>query len=68
MEAQLNERQKKMVLLLLQGQELTSRQCEAEFGVSRDTASRDFNQLIMLGLARREGGGRSTRYVLETGA
>ncbi len=67
-EAQLNERQRKMVLLLLQGQELTSRQCEAEFGVSRDTTSRDFGLLIKLGLARREGRGRSTRYVLETEA
>ncbi len=67
-EAQLNERQRQMVLLLVQGQELTSRQCEAEFGVTRDTTSRDFNLLIKLGLARREGSGRSTRYVLETEA
>ncbi len=67
-EAQLNERQREMVVLLVQGQELTSRQCEAEFGVTRDTTSRDFKLLIKLGLARREGGGRSTRSVLETEA
>jgi predicted HTH transcriptional regulator len=63
-EAQLNERQKKMVLLLVQGEELTSRRCEAEFSVTRDTANRDFILLIKLGLARKEGQGRSTRYVL----
>ncbi len=63
-EAQLNERQKKMVLLLVQGEELTSRRCEQEFSVTRDTANRDFDILIQLGLAKREGRGRSTRYIL----
>lgn len=63
-EAQLNERQRKMVLLLVQGEELTSRRCEAEFAVTRDTANRDFGILIKLGLARKQGRGRSTRYVL----
>ncbi|MEX0804107.1 MAG: helix-turn-helix domain-containing protein [Candidatus Binatia bacterium] len=63
-EAQLNERQKTMVLHLAQGNELTSRWCEKEFGVTRDTAARDFSLLVKLGLAKREGQGRSTRYVL----
>ena len=67
-EARLNERQKKMVLLLVQGEELTSRRCEAEFSVTRDTASRDFALLLKLGLARKEGQGRSTHYVLPNGA
>jgi ATP-dependent DNA helicase RecG len=62
-EARLNERQKKMVALLVQGEELTSRRCETEFKVTRDTASRDFNLLMELGLAKKEGKGRSTRYV-----
>lgn len=62
-EAQLNERQKTMVLHLAQGEELTSRWCEETFGVTRDTAARDFGLLIKLGLARREGQGRSTRYI-----
>lgn len=62
-EAQLNERQKTMVLHLAQGEELTSRWCEETFGVTRDTAARDFGFLIKLGLARREGQGRSTRYI-----
>jgi ATP-dependent DNA helicase RecG len=33
-ESQLNERQKKMVVLLASGEELTSRRCEVEFGVT----------------------------------
>jgi len=36
---------------------------EEEFGVTRDTANRDFNLLLELGLATKEGKGRSTRYV-----
>ena len=64
-EAQLNERQKRMVLLLVQGEELTSRRCEETFGVTRDTANRDFKLLVELELAQKEGKGRSTRYVLK---
>jgi ATP-dependent DNA helicase RecG len=64
MEAQLNERQKKMVALLVAGEKLTSRRCEDEFGVTRDTAARDFNLLMELGLASRQGRGRSTSYIL----
>lgn len=66
-EAQLNERQRKMAVMLAEGQALTSRRCEDEFGVTRDTAARDFNLLVELGLARKEGRGRSTRYVLGSG-
>jgi ATP-dependent DNA helicase RecG len=62
-EAQLNERQKRMVLLLVQGDELTSRRCEEDFHVTRDTTARDFKLLIELGVARKQGKGRSTRYV-----
>ncbi len=63
-EAQLNERQKKMVALLAAGEKLTSRRCEEEFGVTRDTAARDFGFLLDLGVATRQGSGRSTSYVL----
>jgi hypothetical protein len=45
-EAQLNERQKKMVALLVQGERLTSRRCEEDFGITRETATRDFGLLI----------------------
>lgn len=63
-EASLNERQRQMMRLLLEGQVLTSRRCEAEFKVTRDTANRDFALLIQLGLATRHGRGRSTSYSL----
>jgi predicted HTH transcriptional regulator len=63
-EAQLNERQRKMLLLLVQGNELTSRKCESLFSVTRDTANRDFILLMEMGLLRKVGRGRSTRYVL----
>lgn len=62
-EAQLNGRQKEMILLLLQGETLTSRLCEERFRVTRDTAVRDFKFLVELGLAKKEGKGRSVRYV-----
>ena len=65
-EAQLNERQKKMMLILVQGEALTSRRCEMEFQVTRETAAQDFNLLMELGLAKRIGKGRSTHYILGT--
>ncbi|MFH1674251.1 MAG: ATP-binding protein [Pseudomonadota bacterium] len=65
-EEQLNERQKKMYELLIRGHTLTSRFCEKMFDISRPTAASDFSLLVSLGLARIEGKGRSTRYVLET--
>jgi len=65
-EAQLNERQRAMMALLVQGEILTSRRCEKEFNVTRDTANRDFSHLISLGLVVKEGSGRSTHYSLKT--
>ena len=61
-EAQLSERQKKMVGLFAAGEELTSRRCEKEFGVSRPMTAKDFAGLVHLGLAEKVGSGRSTRY------
>jgi predicted HTH transcriptional regulator len=63
----LNERQKKMIALLIQGQELTSRKCQELFGISGPTAAADFQTLMEAGLARKVGKGRSTRYVLDSG-
>jgi ATP-dependent DNA helicase RecG len=63
-ESKLNERQKAMVSILVRGEALTSRRCEEEFGVTRDTINRDFDILMELGLAVKEGRGRSTRYIL----
>lgn len=64
-EAQLNERQRKMMQWLAEGKELTSRQCEAEFGVTRPITSGDFGKLVEMGLAEKLGAGRSTRYRLK---
>lgn len=64
-EARLNDRQKEMVALLVAGEQLTSRRCEQEFQVTRDTANRDFKLLISLGLAEARGRGRSRHYVLK---
>ena len=63
-EARLNERQKKMVAMLTAGEKLTSRRCQEEFGITRDTAARDFGFLLELGVATRQGSGPSTSYVL----
>ena len=60
-EAQLNERQRKMLQRLAQGREITNRVCEAEFGVTRPVTASDFGNLVALGLAEMIGGGRSTR-------
>ena len=65
-EAMLVDRQRKMVLMLLQGKVLTSRKCEQRFGITRDTANRDFEMLIKSGIAVRTGAGRSTAYVLRS--
>ena len=64
-EAQLNERQKKMVALLTNGEELTSRRCEVEFGITRPVTAKDFGTLVKLGVAQKVGSGRSTRYRLK---
>ena len=65
-EAKLNQRQKQMMALLVQGEQLTSRRCEQEFGVTRDTANRDFKHMISLGLVEPRGEGRSRHYVFKS--
>jgi predicted HTH transcriptional regulator len=64
-EQQLTERQKKMVELLAAGERLASRECERLFGVTRDTANRDFGALLKLGVIEAIGAGRSRAYVLK---
>ena len=61
-EEQLNERQKKMVALLVAGESLTSRLCERKFRVTRDTAVRDFALLVKLEIAEKSGRGRAVSY------
>jgi ATP-dependent DNA helicase RecG len=65
-EASLNQRQKEMVVLLLEGKELTSRECETRFGVTRPVVSRELGNLVELGVAVRVGAGRSIRYRLKS--
>ena len=67
-EAKLKPRQKQMVALLVQGEQLTSRRCEQAFGITRDTANRDFKHLIALDLIEPLGKGRSRHYVLKGSA
>lgn len=43
---------------------ISTRMCETLFSVTRDTANRDFGLLLGMGLLRKVGRGRSTRYVL----
>lgn len=62
-EALLNPRQKRLAALLATGERLTSRFCEKEFEVTRDTAARDFGLLVDLGIAIRTGRGRSVSYI-----
>jgi predicted HTH transcriptional regulator len=66
-EAMLTNRQREMVKMLANGEELTSGQCQETFAVSRPVLAKDFNRLIELGIAERQGRGRATRYVLASG-
>ena len=61
-EAQLNERQKRIVDEVHVSGFVTSGWCRNEFEVAYDTAQRDLRELVELGVLTRVGGGRSTRY------
>jgi len=61
--AALSERQQRMAEALARGESLTSASCRKTYGVSRDTAARDFKALIEAGLALKLGAGASTRYI-----
>ena len=65
-EQRLNKRQKKMMIALAKGELLTSRLCVKRFGVTRDTAARDFALLVELAIAEKKGSGRSTVYAFRT--
>ena len=60
----MSDRQKKMLALLLKNEVLTSSLCEKKFGITRPTAASDFAFLVKLGLAVKQGKGRSTHYIL----
>jgi len=63
-EAQLTERQRQMVIMLAQGESLTSKVCQQKFRVSGPAIYADFKTLLHFGIAKPLGAGRSTRYVL----
>jgi ATP-dependent DNA helicase RecG len=62
-EAQLNERQRRILAHALASGSVTRRWCVAEFEVANDTAGRDLKALADLGLLAVEGRGRAVRYV-----
>jgi ATP-dependent DNA helicase RecG len=65
-ESKLNERQKIILSHVLETGSVTSGWCLKEFGVVYNTAYRDLDALVRLGLLKQEGSGRGTRYTLQT--
>lgn len=63
-EAQLNDRQRKIVRHVLEEGTVVRRWCVEAFGVANDTAGRDLKGLVDLGVLDTMGSGRSTRYVI----
>ena len=64
-EAQLNRRQRKIVLEVQKSGSVTSGWCQKQLGVVRDTANRDLTALVRLGLLEAVGKGRGARYTLK---
>jgi predicted HTH transcriptional regulator len=61
--SRLNLRQRRIIDIIGERGRITSLECIREFGITRETASQDFNRLLELGLITRMGTGRSTYYV-----
>lgn len=66
LEAQLTNRQKRIINEVLKTGHVTSAWCVHQLGVAKDTAHRDLVELMKLGILRPQGKARSTRYVLTT--
>ncbi len=66
-EAQLNERQKKILIEVQKSGTVTSGWCRKRFGVALLTVQRDLAGLTSLGLLDPTGKGRGARYVLNAG-
>lgn len=64
-EAQLNERQKKIMLKVQQSGSVTSGWCRKNLPVVYDTIRRDLLELVELGLLKSQGRGRNVRYILK---
>jgi len=65
-EAQLNERQKRIMVQVQQEGKVTSGWCRSTFGVTYNTAYRDLSDLVERGLLAQRGKGRATRYEINT--
>jgi len=65
-EAQLSDRQQRVLRHVLEAGSVTRRWCVAEFHVANDTAGRDLKSLTDMGLLIPEGRARAVRYVLGT--
>lgn len=64
-EAQLNERQKKIMVQAQEAGFVTSGWCQKQFNVVRDTANRDLVGLVQHGLLESVGKGRGARYAIK---
>jgi ATP-dependent DNA helicase RecG len=64
-EAQLNDRQKKIMLEVQQRGSITSGWCRNAFRVSYNTAFRDLSDLVQRGLLLQVGKGRATHYQIK---
>jgi predicted HTH transcriptional regulator len=64
-EAQLNDRQKKIIAHVAAAGHVTNRWCVSNLGVVKDTAHRDLVDLVGLGILRRTGRGRNVAYRLK---
>jgi len=63
-EARLNERQRAIVVHVLENGSVASGWCRERFGVAYQTVYRDLSGLLELGILKRTGSGRATRYVI----
>jgi ATP-dependent DNA helicase RecG len=66
-EAQLNERQKAIMAYVLVEGSVTNRWCRSRFHVVYNTAYRDLQRLVELGLIEPFGSGRSVKYIPRDG-
>ncbi len=62
-EAQLTDRQRRIVAHALENGSVTTGWCMESLGVVRDTAHRDLVGLVEMGLLVRSGSGRAAKYV-----
>ena len=63
-EAQLNPRQKRIMVEVQKNGSVTSGWCRKSFEVTYDTANRDLLELARLKLLKRLGAGRTSRFVI----